>query len=98
MNTYAILRRSGWKSPEELQEAAERSTKAGEEMADEVRWIRSYVLEEGGSAVGTVCIYQATGEDAIRRHGDVAKLPVDEVIPIADTVIVRPDPEPAATS
>jgi sporulation protein YlmC with PRC-barrel domain len=98
MNTYAILRRSGWKSPAELQEAAERSTKAGEEMADDVRWIRSYVLDEDGSSVGTVCIYQATSEEAIRKHGDVARLPVDEVIPIADTVIVRPDPEPAQTA
>jgi hypothetical protein len=96
MRTYAILRRSGWQSPDELEEAAKRSTKVGdEEMADEVRWIRSYVLEEGGSTVGTVCIYQATGEDAIRKHGELADLPVDEVIPVADTVIVRPDPEPA---
>ena len=67
-------------------------------MSDDIRWIRSYVLEEGGSAVGTVCIYQATGEDAIRKHGDLAQLPVDEVIPIADTVVVRPDPETAAAS
>ena len=97
MDTYAILRRSGWKSPGDLQEAAERSTKVGnEDMPDEVRWIRSYVLEEDGGSVGTVCIYQATGEDAIRKHGDLAQLPVDEVIPIADTVVVRPDPEPAA--
>jgi hypothetical protein len=96
MQLYAILRRSGWMSPAELEAAAERSTKAGEEMADEVRWIRSYVLEEGGGSVGTVCIYQATGEEAIRKHGDVADLPVDEVIPIADTVITRPDPEGAA--
>jgi sporulation protein YlmC with PRC-barrel domain len=96
MNTYAILRRSGWKSPQELQEAAERSTRAGEDMADDVRWIRSYVLDEDGSSVGTVCIYQATSEEAIRKHGDLARLPVDEVIPIADTVIVRPDPESAA--
>ena len=95
MNLYAILRRSGWKSPADLEEAAERSTKAGEEMSDDIRWIRSYVLEEGGSTVGTVCIYEATGEDAIRKHGDVARLPVDEVIPIADTVVVRPDPEKA---
>ena len=96
MNTYAILRRSGWQSPAELEEAAARSTKVGdEEMADDVRWIRSYVLEEGGGSVGTVCIYQATSEDAIRRHGELADLPVDEVIPIADTVIVRPDPEAA---
>jgi hypothetical protein len=97
METYAILRRSGWKSPAELEEAAGRSTKVGnEDMADEVRWIRSYVLQEGGSTVGTVCIYQATGEDAIRKHGELADLPVDEVIPIADTVIMRPDPEAAA--
>jgi len=96
MKTYAILRRSGWRSPGDLQEAAERSSKVGnEDMPDEVRWIRSYVLDEDGGSVGTVCIYQATGEDAIRKHADLADLPVDEVIPIADTVIVRPDPEPA---
>ena len=93
MQLYAILRRSGWRSPDDLQAAAERSTKVGnEEMADDIRWIRSYVLEEDGSSVGTVCIYEATGEDAIRKHGELADLPVDEVIPIADTVVVREDP------
>ena len=97
MNSYAILRRSGWRSPGDLQEAAKRSTKvADEQMPDDIRWIRSYVLEEGGGSVGTVCIYQATSPDAIRRHADLAELPVDEVIPIADTVIVREDPEAAA--
>ena len=97
MQLYAILRRSGWRSPGDLQEAAERSTKVGnEDMPDDIRWIRSYVLDEGGGSVGTVCIYQATGEDAIRKHADLADLPVDEVIPVADTVLVRPDPEPAS--
>ena len=93
MQLYAILRRSGWRSPGDLQEAAERSTKVGnEDMPDEVRWIRSYVLDEDGGSVGTVCIYEATGEDAIRKHADLAELPVDEVIAIADTVVVREDP------
>jgi hypothetical protein len=93
MNNYAILRRSGWRSPGDLQEAAERSTKVGnEDMPDDVRWIRSYVLEEDGGSVGTVCIYQATGPEAIRKHADLADLPVDEIIPVADTVIVRDDP------
>jgi hypothetical protein len=92
MNLYAILRRSGWKSPDELQEAAERSTKAGEEMSDDIRWIRSYVLEEDGGSVGTVCIYQASSPEKIREHGNIADLPVDEIIPIADTVKVRDDP------
>jgi hypothetical protein len=99
MNLYAILRRSGWRSPDELGEAAARSTRVGnEEMADEVRWIRSYVLEEGGGSVGTVCIYEATSPEAIRKHARLADLPVDEIIAVADTVIVRPDPVPAATA
>jgi Protein of unknown function (DUF4242) len=97
MNTYVILRRSGWKSPAELQQAAERSTAVGDgEMSQDVRWIRSYVLEEDGGSVGTVCIYQATRPEAIREHASRADLPVDEIIPVADTVLVRPDPEAAA--
>jgi hypothetical protein len=98
MNTYVILRRSGWRSPQDLEQAAERSRQVGDEqMSDDIRWIRSYVLEEGGGSVGTVCIYQATSPEAIREHASRADLPVDEIIPVADTVLVRPDPEPAAT-
>ena len=93
MNTYVILRRSGWRSPADLEQAAERSKRvADDELSDQLRWIRSYVLEEGGGSVGSVCVYQATGEDAIRKHGELADLPVDAIIPVADTVIVRPDP------
>ena len=96
MNTYVILRRSGWRSPADFQEAAGRSKQVGdEEMSDDIRWIRSYVLEEGGGSVGTVCIYQATSPEAIREHAQRADLPVDEIIPVVDTVLVRPDPEPA---
>jgi thiamine biosynthesis protein ThiC len=97
VNTYVILRRSGWRSPEELGEAAGRSRQVGDEqMSDEVRWIRSYVLEEGGGSVGTVCIYQATSPEAIRKHASLADLPVDEIVAVADTVVVRPDPTPVA--
>jgi Protein of unknown function (DUF4242) len=98
MNLYAIIRRNGWRSTQELQEAAERSTRVGnEEMPDDVRWIRSYVLDEGDGAVGTVCIYEATSPEAIHKHASLAELPVDEIVPIADTVIVRPDPAPVAS-
>ena len=99
MNQYAILRRNGWRSAAELGEAAARSTRVGEEeMADEVRWIRSYVLDEGSGTVGTVCIYEATSPEAIRKHASLADLPVDEIIPIADVVLVRPDPQPTAVA
>jgi hypothetical protein len=64
-------------------------------MPEDIRWIRSYVLEEGGDAVGTVCVYQASSPEAIHEHAR-AGLPVDEIISVADTVIVRPDPEGAA--
>jgi hypothetical protein len=95
MKTYVILRRSGWRSPEDLGEAAARSKAVGDdEMSDDIRWIRSYVLNEG-EGVGTVCIYQATSPEAIREHASRAMLPVDEIIEVADTVIVRPDPTPA---
>ena len=96
MQLYAILRRNGWRSPEDLQQAAERSTAEGDKRQDDIRWIRSYVLEEDGGSSGTVCIYQASSPEAIREHAGAADLPVDEVIPIADTVVVREDPQPAA--
>jgi thiamine biosynthesis protein ThiC len=96
MDLYVILRRQGWKTAEDLQEAAKRSAKVGDEdMPDDIRWIRSYVLDEGQGAVGTVCIYQASSPEAIRAHADKADLPVDEIVAVADTVIVRADPEPA---
>ena len=79
-------------------QAAERSRAVGdEEMSDDIRWIRSYVLAEEGGRVGTVCIYQASSPEAIREHASRADLAADEIIPVADTVVVRPDPEPAAT-
>lgn len=97
MKTYVILRRAGWGSPEELQEAAARSSDVGDnEMSDDIRWIRSYVLAESDGGLGTVCIYQASSADKVREHASRAGLPADEIIEVADTVIVRPDPEPAA--
>jgi hypothetical protein len=96
MELYAILRRSGWSSGAELEQAAGRSARVGdEEMPDDVSWIRSYVLEEGGGSVGTICIYGATSPEAIRKHAALAELPVDEIIRVRDTVVVRPDPQPA---
>ena len=92
MNSYVILRRGGWRSGEELERAAARSTEAGEQMPDDIRWIRSYVLAEPIGGVGTICIYEASSPEAIRRHAANADLPVDEIVQIAETVIVCPDP------
>ena len=99
MQTYVILRRGGWKSGEELEAAAARSREIGDgEMSDDIRWIRSYVLGEEAGGLGTVCVYQASSPEAIRDHASRADLPCDEIVEVADTVIVRPDPEPAAAA
>ena len=92
METYLILRRGGWRSADDLAAAAERSTSEGERMPDDIAWIRSYVLGELDGTVGTVCIYQASSPEAIRRHASAAGLPIDEIVRVADTVLVRPDP------
>lgn len=93
MNQYAILRRHGWTTAEDLQQAAQRSLNvANEQMPDDIRWIRSYVLQEPDGTVGTVCIYEASSEEAVRDHAARADLPVVEIIPVADTVVIRPDP------
>jgi sporulation protein YlmC with PRC-barrel domain len=95
MNTYAIRREKAWPSADDLGKTAERSKEvAAEEFPDDIAWIRSYVIAEEGGTLGTICIYQASGVDAVRDHAERVGMPADEVLEIVDTVIVRPDPEP----
>ena len=96
MDLYAIMRRNGFRDADDLKEAAARSTVEGDKAGSGVRWIRSYVTAEPDGTVGTVCIYQASSPEAIRAHASKADLPVDEIVKVADTVVVRPDPVPAA--
>lgn len=97
MQLYAIRRRNAWKSAEELEEVGARSKQIGdEEMSDDIRWIRTYVLKDEDGTLGSICIYQASSMDAIRDHAGRVGMPADEITAIADTVLVRPDPEPAA--
>jgi uncharacterized protein DUF4242 len=96
MDTYVILRRGAWGSAEELEQVAARSKRVGDdEMSDDIRWIRSYVINEPDGGLGTVCIYQSSSPEAIRDHAQRVGMPAHEVIPVADTVIVRPDPAAA---
>lgn len=99
MNTYVIRRRSVWASAEELEKTASRSAKIGnEEMADQVRWIRSYVVQEDDGRLGTVCIYQAVGPEAIREHARRVGMSADEIAPVLNTVVVRDDPAEASVA
>ena len=97
METYVILRRSAWDSAPELEEAAGRSGRVGNvEMPEDIRWIRSYVINEPDGRLGTVCVYQATSPEAIREHARRARITADEIVHVADTVVVRGDPQVTA--
>jgi hypothetical protein len=93
MQTYVIRRRNAWKSADDLEKTASRSAKIGnEQMSNQVRWIRSYVVQEDDGTLGTVCIYQAISPQAIRDHAARVGMPADEITLVANTVVVRDDP------
>jgi hypothetical protein len=100
MNTYVIRRKNASRSAEGLEQVAERSKAvADNEFANDIRWIRSYVIAEEDGTLGTVCVYQAADPEAVRRHADRVGMPAGVILEVADTVINRPDParEPAAS-
>jgi hypothetical protein len=98
MNTYAIRRLEAWKSPAEVEQIAVRSREiADREFQDDIRWIRSYVIAEEDGTLGSICIYQASDPEAVRKHAHRVGMPADVILDVADLVVVRPDPaeEPA---
>ena len=97
MNTYVIRREKAWKDAAELEATAARSKDVAEsDFPDDIAWIRSYVIAEPGGTLGTVCIYQASSPEAVRDHAGRVDMPADEILEVADTVVIRPDPQPGA--
>jgi hypothetical protein len=62
-------------------------------MADKLRWIRSYVINEPDGRLGTCFIYEAVDGEAISEHARRVGMPGDDFLPVAATVVVRPDPK-----
>jgi hypothetical protein len=99
MKTYVIRREKAWQNAEELEATAGRSKDVAEgEFPDDIAWIRSYVIAEPGGTLGTVCIYQASSPEAVRDHAGRVDMPADEILEVADTVVIRPDPQPEGAS
>ena len=98
MNLYAIRRRNFWGTAEELQATAATSAQVGQEMSEDIRWIRTYVVQEESGRLGTVCIYQGTSAEKVREQAERSGMPADEVTLVLDTVLVNEDPVTVATA
>ena len=95
MDLYLIRRRHAFQ-PDGLEAAVARGKSEADKVPDQLRHIRSYLLNEDDGSLGTTCIYEATGPEAIRVHARASGLPADEITTVANTAIARPDPGLAA--
>jgi hypothetical protein len=99
LKLYAIRRLNAWGSAAELEQVAARSKQvADDEFQADIRWIRSYVVAEEDGSLGSICIYQASSPEAIGKHAERVGMPADQILEIADTVVIRPDPVTEAVS
>lgn len=91
MQLYLIRRRHAFE-PDEVKATVARANAEAEKVSDQLRHIRSYLLDEGDGSLGTTCVYEATSPDAIHAHARASGLPADEITAVANTAISRPDP------
>ena len=98
MTLYLVPRTRAWLTEEELAAATDCLPAVNEALSADVRWIRSYVVQEDDGTFSGYCVYEATSPDALRRHADAAGLPTDAIKPVVATMIAAPDPEPAAAT
>ena len=93
MDTYVILRRGGWRTADDLEEAADRSTSRARRCR--TTSLDPQLRHRGARRHGRNGLHlpgvEPGGDPA---HASRADLPVDEIVKVADTVIVRPDPVP----
>ncbi len=90
MDAYVILRRNGWRTAEDLEERPPTRSIPRRSLDPQLR--------AGGAGRTPRHDLHLPGlqPGAVGRHAGAASLPADEIIKVADTVIVRPDPAAVA--
>ena len=96
MPLYLVPRTRAWLSEEELAAATDCLPAVNDAMRGDVRWIRSYVVAEEDGTFSGYCVYEADDPEVLRRHADALMLPTDAIKPVVATLVLAPDPEPAA--
>jgi hypothetical protein len=92
VGTYVVVRRRAWRTHPDAVEAVARATLEAARLSVIVTWAQTYVVEETDGTIGSICVYDAVSPEAVRYHSDAAELPVDEIVRVADTIVLRPDP------
>jgi hypothetical protein len=96
METYVIVRRRAWRTRAAADAASARADVEAEHLSQILVHRSTHIVDETDGTVGFVCIYEAVGPEAIRRHSKAARLPVDEILKVADAIVGRPDPAAVA--
>jgi hypothetical protein len=52
------------------------------------------VLAEADGSLGSICIYEASDPETVRKHARRVEMPADEIFDVAELVVIRPDPAP----
>jgi hypothetical protein len=61
-------------------------------MTQSTRNRRSNVIAEDDGSLGSICICQATGAEAVRKHAHRVGMPADVIETVAEPIVIRPDP------
>jgi hypothetical protein len=61
-------------------------------MADQVRWIRTSIVSEPDGTLGTLCVCQATGPEALVEHARRVGMPAEDIVEVVDPAVIRADP------
>jgi Protein of unknown function (DUF4242) len=92
---YLVPRTRAWLTEEELAATAD-CLQAVDAVSPDIRWIRSYVVQEDDGTFSGYCVYEASSPEALLRHSESMKLQTDAIKPVVSTIVASADPEPVA--
>jgi len=95
---YLVSRARAWLSEEELAATSECAPAVLELFAGDIRWIRSYIVQEDDGTYGACCLFEASSREVLERYADALMLPADAIKPVVTTSVSTPDPEPVGSA
>jgi hypothetical protein len=89
---YLVPRTRAWQTEEELAAATDCLPAVIDAVCEDVRWIRSYIVQEDDGSFSGYCVYEASSPEVLLRHAEAMRLPTDAIKPVVSTIVAAPDP------